>query len=433
MKRVFTLALLAVSTAALLTGCAPQSPKLTFRLWDPQVAEAYRESFEAFEATTGIPVDIVVVPWADYWSQLRADIAGGIVDDVFWTNATNLVEYAEAGALKPVPTELVTAESVNWSPAVVAQYTVDGQLWGVPQLTDPGIGILYNTDLLTAARLSPADVAALHWDPAAPDDSLRATARRLTVDAEGRHPGDDGFDSTRVTQYGYSAANDLNAILLPFLGSNSASWQTGDEFDFASPDGIEAIEYVANLINQDHVAPTAADTNPPAGGDFSRDQFLQGRLALFQTGAYNLANIVDGANFQWGIAPLPTGPAGAISVTNGIAAVASARTDQPDAQRQLLEWLGSAPGSESIGASGAALPAVISAQESYLAYWEDKGIDISPMLDVLANGTIQAPQGAHYPTAANAMQPILNDIFLGRRNVAQALHEAQEAANDALR
>ncbi len=40
-----------------------------------------------------------------------------------------------------------------------------------------------------------------------------------------------------------------------------------------------------DLINKEHVAPSAADTND--NGDFSRDQFLQGKIALFQSGAYN--------------------------------------------------------------------------------------------------------------------------------------------------
>ena len=45
------------------------------------------------------------------------------------------------------------------------------------------------------------------------------------------------------------------------------------------------------LINADHVAPPASDTND--NGDFSRNQFLQGRMALFQSGTYNLAAVAD--------------------------------------------------------------------------------------------------------------------------------------------
>ena len=53
------------------------------------------------------------------------------------------------------------------------------------------------------------------------------------------------------------------------------------------------------LINHDHVAPPASDTND--NGDFSRNQFLQGRMALFQSGTYNLAAIADQSHFRWGV------------------------------------------------------------------------------------------------------------------------------------
>ena len=71
---------------------------------------------------------------------------------------------------------------------------------------------------------------------------------------------------------------------------------------------MQAFDYLVRLINDDHVAPRASDTN--GNGDFSRNQFLQGRMALFQSGTYNLAAIADQAPFHWGVAMLPSGPAG---------------------------------------------------------------------------------------------------------------------------
>jgi multiple sugar transport system substrate-binding protein len=431
-RRTALLAWIAVA-AALLTGCdAAASDEVTLRLWDPQVAEAYRASLDDFEESTGIQVDVVVVPWADYWTQLRADVGAGVADDVFWLNAANFQDYVEAGAILPVPEPTLAAREHDWVASAVAQYSLDGRLWGVPQITDPGIGLLYNADLLAEAGMTPDDVAALTWDPAAADDELRRTARELTLDDAGRHPGQPGFDPTRVRQYGFGAANDLNGVLLQFLAGNGATWQEGDEFTFASDAGIAALGYVAALMTTEHVAPSGADSNPPTGGDFVRDQFVQGRVALFPTGAYNLANVADGAGFSWGVAPLPSGPAGAISVTNSVVAAANARSDAPQAQRLLLEWLGSTQGLRPIGDSGSALPAARSAQTGYTGYWAERGVDVSPMIDVLRNGDIQPPQGARYPEAATAMRSLLNDVFLGRRDPASGLRAAQDAANAAM-
>ena len=49
-------------------------------------------------------------------------------------------------------------------------------------------------------------------------------------------------------------------------------------------------------------------------------------MALFQSGTYNLAAIADQAPFRWGVAMLPAGPKGRVSVTNGIAAAGNSAT-----------------------------------------------------------------------------------------------------------
>ncbi|MEW1963711.1 sugar ABC transporter substrate-binding protein [Microbacterium sp. NPDC077644] len=408
------------------------STTVTVRLWDQQVAKAYAVSFDEFErANPDIEVEVTVVPWADYFTLLRTDIASGRIDDVFWANAGNFEEYARNGALRDI-SALPGIDTGGWAPTVVEQYTLDGSLWGVPQLMDLGIGVLYNKELLEGADVPVSEVERLTWDPAAPDDSLRDVAARLTIDTAGRTPDDPTFDPLRVERYGYSASNDLNAITINFIGSNGGAWQRGDEFVFDSPEAVEAVRYVVDLINHDHIALPAADTNPPGGGEVALAQFLQGRLALLQTGAYNLVNVLDDATFEWGVASLPTGPAGAVSVTKGIVAAASADSPHPAAQAKVLAWLGSAAGSRHIGETGSALPAVLGAQDAYFAFWNAEGVDLSPMTDVLHNGTVQAPRGARYAAAEQAYLPIFNEIYLGRRPVAEGLAAAAHAANAAV-
>ena len=88
-------------------------------------------------------------------------------------------------------------------------------------------------------------------------------------------------------------------------------------------------------------------------------------MALFQSGTYNLAAIADQAPFRWGVAMMPTGPAGRVSVTNGIAAAGNSATQHPDAVRQVLAWMGSTPATRISAPTAAAIPAVIAAQPVY--------------------------------------------------------------------
>ena len=423
---------LGAMTIAPIAAANASAPTVTVRLWDSGVASAYQASFAQFYRQTGIRVNTVVIPWANYWTQLHTDLATKTAGDIFWVNAGNFKNYARAGLLQPITKQDYGSEWNNWDSSVIRQYTDKKQLWGVPQLSDPGIGLYYNQTLLEQAGYTVGQLNKLKWDPRANTDSLRTAASKLTLDSQGHSADDPAFDATRISSYGFNAAFDLNAIVLNFLGSNGASWQQGDSFTFDSAKGRQTIQYLVDLINTSKVSPPALETNPPAGGDLSRDLFIQGKLALFESGSYNLANVLQGANFKWGIARIPAGPAGAISVTNGIVAAASKYSKNPTATQKVLKWLGGA-GARYIGAKGAALTAVKNARSPFFNFWKSQNIDISPMIQVLDNGYVQAPSGANYAAAETAYLPYFESMFAGQMAVTSGLAQAQQAANTAMK
>ncbi|MCU1635871.1 MAG: sugar transporter substrate-binding protein, partial [Cryobacterium sp.] len=249
---------------------------VTVRLWDEQVAEAYEQSFAAFEQRNpGISVDVTVVPWGDYWTKLRTDVAGKSADDVFWVNNSYYADYADNGNLLNIDDTLGSDAKKAWEPSVVDQFTRNGALWGVPQLSDAGIAVYYNKELLNNAGIDPSTLDDLAWSLDPSTDTFLPVLKTLTKDAAGVSADQPGFDPGSVTQYGYNAANDLQAIYINYIGSNGGSYQDGDVFSFADPKTIEAFQYLVDLINRHHVAPSTADTNQ--NGDFSRAQFLQGK------------------------------------------------------------------------------------------------------------------------------------------------------------
>ncbi|GAB7069385.1 sugar ABC transporter substrate-binding protein [Mycobacterium hodleri] len=421
-----------LGAAVLLGGSGERAGKtvVTVRLWDQQVAAAYRQSFDEFSRQhPDVEVRLDVVAYSSYFDTLRTDVAGGGADDVFWLSNAYFANYADTGRLLPVGATLGTDAARAWDPSVVRQFTRNGVLWGVPQLTDAGIAVYYNADLLDRAGVDPADLRDLRWSPDAAEDTLRPLLARLTVDANGNRAGTPEFDPDRIRQWGYNAANDLQGIYLNYVGSAGGRFQDGDRFAFDDPASIGAFEYLVGLINRDHVAPPASETN--GNGDFSRNQFLQGRMALFQSGTYNLAAIADQAPFRWGVTMLPTGPKGRVSVTNGIAAAGNAATPHPDAVRQVLEWMGSTRGNEFLGSGGAAIPAVTAAQPAYDEHWAARGVDVTPFFTVLDGPRIPAPGGPGFAAGYQSLTPYFDEMFLGRRDVPGSLAAAQAAANAA--
>ena len=425
-----TMALLLVAALLLGRDTEPSGKTVvTVRLWDPQVAAAYRESFDAFSAEhPDIEVRVNTVAYSTYFDTLRTDVAGGSADDIFWISNAYFAGYADNGRLLDIGKLLGPNAARAWEPSVVNQFTRNGTLWGVPQLTDAGIAVYFNADLLDAAGVGLAELPMLRWSNG-PDDTLRPLLARLTVDEAGRTAATPGFDANRIRQWGYNAAKDLQGIYLNFIGSAGGIFAIGDRFAFDNPQSVEAFEYLVRLINDDHVAPPASDTNN--NGDFSRNAFLQGRMALFQSGTYNLAAIADQARFRWGVVMLPAGPKGRVSVTNGIAAAANPATRHPDAVREVLAWMGSKRGNEFLGVRGAAIPAVLAAQPVYHDYWKARGVDVSPFFRVLRGPRIPAPGGAGFPAGYEAIKPYFDEMFLGRGDVATTLADAQWAANAA--
>ncbi|EUA33431.1 bacterial extracellular solute-binding family protein [Mycobacterium xenopi 4042] len=299
---VVVLAVLLAATAVLLgRWFEPRGNKtvVTVRLWDDQVAEAYRQSFAAFTRShPAIEVRVNLVAYSTYFETLRTDVAGGSADDIFWLSNAYLAGYADSGRLmkiQPCPTG-----SPRWSSSSPEAACCGG----TPADRRGDRGVLQRRS--TGRRRNRArdrEFAAV--EPRQPRHPAPVLAQ-LTVDADGRTAATPGFDARRVRQWGYNAANDPQGIYLNYIGSAGGVFQDGDRFAFDNPAAVAAFRYLVGLINSDHVAPPASATND--NGDFSRNQFLAGKMALFQSGTYNLAVVAEHARFHWGIAMLPAGP-----------------------------------------------------------------------------------------------------------------------------
>lgn len=400
-------------TAALWLGRDTEASGRTvvrLRIWDQSFVPAYRAALDEFQrANPDVEVRITVVPWASYQQKLRLDVAGGTADDLFWTNT--YTDYADAGKLADIGAMLGPDAARQWDPDAVTQYTRHGKLWAVPQFVDGGSAIYYNRDLLAAAGIEPAQLGELTWNPHGPD-TFRPLLQRLAAAAP----------------WAYNAANDFQSIELPYLGSAGGRFQDGDRYVFDSPQGVDAFGYLTSLVGAG-LTPPAADTR--TGSDFAKNAFLQGKLALFQSGSFSLSSVAEQAGFPWGTAMIPAGPAGRVSTNNAIGIAADAHTDHPGAVRRVLSWLGSAAGNRYLAAGGQTIPAVVADRQIYRDHWSHRGIDVAPFFDVLRGPRIESGGGPGFTAALQAIDEIFDEMFLGRIPVPEALHRARIAAQDA--
>lgn len=437
-RRQLLLSAAAMGTAGVgaLSGCSRDGSRaaeleegdtLRMRVWDEAAARAYESSLDAFAAASGITVEVEVISWEDYWEKLPLDMAAGTLPDVLWMNTAYLAQAHASEALLEIG-ELAGQDSAQWEPMATDLYRFEDGLWGVPQLWDQSLLIAHD-ELVEEAGVDPSD---LSFDPEADTDALREAARALTVDAEGRHPGDDDFDAGTREVFGFSAHLDRTAVLGPFLAGLGGTWQDEEGgFTFASEQGVAAVQYLADLAGAD-LAPDGAETAQEPSKCLSL--FLEGKLGLLQTGTYDLGSLASGidGSFPWSIHPVVAGPQGPRPLVHAISAVGVSSDDEErdEAVAELLTWLGGAEGQRPLAESRLGIPAHRELRGTWQEAWNAEGVDVTPLEN--APEDVALPEsGVRSSEGTGAALEIIAEVFEGETDAADALPRAEQAAREA--
>lgn len=429
-------AAMGASGVGLLTGCSPDGPgsteqedgdTLRMRVWDEAAATAYESSLEAFAAASGITVEVEVTGWEDYWEKLPLGMAAGTLPDVLWMNTAYLAQAHESGTLLEIG-EVAGQDSDQWEPMATDLYRFEDGLWGVPQLWEQSLLIAHD-ELAEEAGVDPAS---LSFDPDADTDALREAAQALTVDAEGRRPGDDGFEADTREVFGFSAHLDRTAVLGPFLTGLGGAWQDEEgAFTFASEQGVAAVQYVADLAEAD-LAPDGAETAEEPSKCLSL--FLEGKLGLLQTGTYDLGTLASGidGSFPWSVHPVVAGPQGPRPLVHAIAAVgvSSDNEERDEAVAELLTWLGGVEGQRPLAEARLGIPAHRELRGTWQDAWSAEDVDVAPLEN--APEDVALPEsGVRSSEGTGAALEIIAEVFQGETDAAEALPRAEQAAREA--
>ena len=427
-------AAMGLAGAGALAGCTRESPAdaaaagtLRMRVWDDAAASAYETSLDAFTRKTGIAVEVEVMVWDDYWKQLPLDVADEALPDVLWMNTANLAGIQAGGQLLELG-EIVGDQASQWEETATDLYRIDDALWGVPQIWDQSI-LLAHHDLVAGAD---GDASALTFDPGAPSDPLRDLARQITVDGEGLHPGDEGFDAASRAVFGFGSHPDRTAVLGPFIAAQGGTWQDEeDQFDFASSEGVSAVQYLADLA-ADHLAPAGKET--VADEQLCQSLFLEGKLGLLQTGTYDLHTVREGIadSFDWSVHPVVAGSEGPRPLVHAVAALGVDPGDEDRAAdiEKLLAWLGSADGQRPLAENLLGIPAHRELHGTWQKAWEAAGVDVSALATVPDEPALPE-RGNRSAEGTGAALPIIGQIFQGKESAEEALPTAQKEARAA--
>jgi ABC-type glycerol-3-phosphate transport system substrate-binding protein len=245
------------------------------------VMDAFNSSQDEIEAI------LEVVGWPDGRNLLLTQISGGQAPDIFNGSGQWLLEFNSAGELAPLDDLLGADFLANFQPSGLQAMTVEGTLYGMPYFLDPR-GLYYRTDLFEEAGLAPPTTWA----------DVREAAKALhsppDVFGIGLGPGD---------YWWYAWVGAIGG------GNNLSKWKEDGRSRIADPEGIAAVQFLADLVLTDQVSqPSPHNANRDAD---LQPLFLAGQMAILETGSW-MPTIIsnDAPDLKYDVAPLPVAEEG---------------------------------------------------------------------------------------------------------------------------
>ncbi|MBE5808365.1 MAG: sugar ABC transporter substrate-binding protein [Clostridiales bacterium] len=296
------MALCLMLTMGIVTVASAEEPiKLTFSSWGDAAEKAILESALAkFTEETGIEVEYLYTP-EDYVTKMTTMAAANELPDVGYLSEPIVVQWANEGMLLDLTPAL---ESGNVQAKMDSNKFIDknGNVVGV-SVADEVVLIYYNPDYF--------DAMGVEYPPASGEeawtwDEFVAVCKQLTVDQNGKHPDEEGFDPDNIRTYAVKM-DDSDYVYESFLGSNNTGVFTEDKQGIAlySDEAVEVFQSIADLINVHHVMPSAEDA--ASSMDMSA-AFLSNSCAMVVTGQWAFQSLAiaaeeDGINYDVGVLP----------------------------------------------------------------------------------------------------------------------------------
>lgn len=279
---------------------------------------AYENLIKQFnDSHPKIKVTMDVQPWDAIGQKLPGAWATGQGPDLATPNFDPgvLFNYTKTNSLLPLDEAVGEGDGkINTSAfpeTVNTAFTIDGKLYAAPANVATLV-LYYNKAMFAEAGIEPPKTA----------DDLVAAAKKLTK-----------VEGGKVTQYGISLADNKTIQMWPIL-----QWMNGGDIIDANgcavinqPKSVEALTTWANLVANDKVSPVG-QTGADADTLFSAK-----KAAMEINGPWAAAGFRE-AGIDLGIAQVPVGAAGPVTLASTVPLAVSKSTEHKEQAFEFLAW-----------------------------------------------------------------------------------------------
>ncbi len=271
---------------------------ITYSFWGtPDESVATQAVLDAYNASQDkIFVELMCIPNEQYTTKLQSLAISDQLPDCGIMNENGTLAFANAGLLADVSDMYAGKDS---QPLDSVTFKKDGVTPVAYSGSNEILMLYYNKDMFDAAGLPYPSATA---DGAYSWEEFIEVAKKLTIDKDGKHPGEEGFDADNIVQYGCVVDN-WTWQLEVWAKSNGGAWfsKDGKECLINSPETIASIQKVADLTLVEHVMPLYLGL---ADEGIIRS-VAAGNVAMATGGAWNMGTCMSSSGINFGIGVLP--------------------------------------------------------------------------------------------------------------------------------
>ena len=278
---------------------------ITFTGWGgTEEDEGVKAAVKYFEAENpDMKVTWIQIP-ENYAEKTMAMTAAGTPPDTAFIYNTVFQGYAKDGLLMDITANLkadpvVGAPGYFIEPQETIRCTRDGKWYGIGSCW-VAPHIYYNADIFEKEGITPpSNDPKEAWDW----DTFLNISKQLTLDVNGKHPGEAGFDQDNMDRWAVQWPT-WSIPLHAAIASNGGKWlnQETGLIELDQPEATEALQKVADLMLVQQVSPRG--TAFAALGLTNTQMLENGKLAMAIDGSWALSWITK-INAKLGTAVCP--------------------------------------------------------------------------------------------------------------------------------
>jgi ABC-type glycerol-3-phosphate transport system substrate-binding protein len=342
-----------------------------------------------------IKIHLDTAAWPDYWTKLPTLAASNQLPDIVSLQSLRAPGFSSLMVPLDDMIKRDKFDLANFDQSIVSGLSRETHVFALPYDFGPLL-VFYNADAFAKAGL---EAPAAGWTVS---DFIK-DAKALTHDS---HYG-----------YGVGGVDQVAA----WAASAGATYMNGEKLDLTNAKFAAAFQSYVDLVAKDKIAPVLPSSGSMQLGDVSRGRFASGDAAMIIDGPWQLINLTQSVKFKIGLAPMPAGAAGSISVSAGSGFGIATSSQHPEEAWKAIQVLTGPEAEQYLASTGRAF----AARTAFQKYWYDvaaKGVENGQTgLDAAQKGALPYKTTDNWNTVNNLFEQYQPLAMSGSQTAAQVV------------